>query len=90
MSDWGACASNPQVRELLDAGIYDVAQLASGGWLDGLKYEDELIDDLKKRTAPDDKPEKPLRKVPYGCFHWSGSSRSAMYMRDGMLVCCGL
>jgi hypothetical protein len=31
--------------------------------LSGLKYEDELIDDLKKRSAPDDKPEKPLRRV---------------------------
>jgi len=29
----------------------------------GLKYEDELLEDIKQRTAPDDKPEKPLRKV---------------------------
>jgi len=29
----------------------------------GLKYEDEVIDELKQLTAPDAKPEKPLKKV---------------------------
>ncbi|KAF5837148.1 protease IV with duplicated peptidase family U7 domain-containing protein [Dunaliella salina] len=55
------------VKNLLDAGIYDAKQLEEGGWLDGLKYEDEILEDLKKRTSPnsgqDPKPEKPLRKV---------------------------
>jgi len=68
-ADWVATVaaargkSEQEVRDLLDAGVYDTAQLAQGGWLDGLKYEDELIDDLKQRTAPGDKPEKPLRRV---------------------------
>ncbi|KAJ9527550.1 hypothetical protein QJQ45_025827, partial [Haematococcus lacustris] len=31
-----------------------------------MKYEDELIEDLKQRTTPDAKPEKPLRKVSRG------------------------
>eukprot|EP00967_Tisochrysis_lutea_P145760 scaffold274075_cov19-Tisochrysis_lutea.AAC.1 len=39
----------------------------------GLKYEDEILEDLKKRTAPnsgqDAKPEKPLRKVCWA--NWS-------------------
>jgi hypothetical protein len=29
----------------------------------GLKYEDELMDELKQLTDPNGKPEKPLRKV---------------------------
>ena len=33
----------------------------------GLKYEDEIIEDLKKRTAPDAKSEKPLKKVREEC-----------------------
>lgn len=32
---------------MLNKGIFDVAELVAGGWLTGLKYEDEVIDDLK-------------------------------------------
>ncbi len=34
----------------------------------GLKYEDEVIDDIKKRTGvPEDKLDKPLKKVRITC-----------------------
>ncbi len=52
-----------EVKDLLEAGVYDNTQLLAGGWLDGLKYEDEVIEDLKKRTAPGSPLDKPLRKV---------------------------
>lgn len=39
------------VAALLDRGVYDNEVFAAEGWVDGLKYEDEIIDDLKKRTG---------------------------------------
>lgn len=41
----------------------------------GLKYEDELLEDIKQRTAPNDKPEKPLRKVGGGGGGLEGCDR---------------
>ena len=29
-----------------------------GGWVTALKYEDQVIDDLKERTSPGAKPEE--------------------------------
>ncbi|KAK9824686.1 hypothetical protein WJX72_012391 [[Myrmecia] bisecta] len=49
-----------EVEELLDAGLYDMEKVAAGGWLTGLRYEDEILEDLKKRTGG--KPDK-LRGV---------------------------
>lgn len=40
-----------QVEELLERGVYDMKELAEGGWLTALRYEDEVIADLKKRTG---------------------------------------
>lgn len=31
--------------------MYDNEVFAAEGWVDGLKYEDEITDDLKKRTG---------------------------------------
>lgn len=51
---------------MLNAGYVDVADYANQGWLSGLKYEDEILDDLIKRT---DSEEDKLKKV-----HRSASS----------------
>ena len=40
-----------QVEEMLNAGIFDMQQYADEGWVTGLKYEDEVREDLKKRTG---------------------------------------
>ena len=40
-----------QVEQLLERGVYDMKELAEGGWLTALRYEDEVIADLKKRTG---------------------------------------
>jgi protease-4 len=39
------------VRALLDEGVFEAERLLAGGWIDGLLYEDELIDVLKRRSA---------------------------------------
>jgi len=40
-----------EVAALLDRGVYDNDVLAAEGWVTALKYEDEITDDLKKRTG---------------------------------------
>lgn len=45
---------------MLDAGYVHVSEYASSGWLTGLKYEDEIIQDLEKRT---DSKEGKLKEV---------------------------
>ena len=52
----GRCSTLLQVQDMLDAGFVDVTEYAEQGWLTGLKYEDEIITDLEKRT--DSKPGK--------------------------------
>lgn len=45
---------------MLDDGIFDMQKYVDGGWVTGLKYDDEILEDLKKRTGG--KPDK-LRSV---------------------------
>ena len=54
------CLQMPQVEEMLDAGYFDMKDYLEGGWVTGLRYESEVIDDLKQRTGSLDKP---LKKV---------------------------
>lgn len=35
----------------MNEGIFDMQKYVDGGWVTGLKYEDEVMDDLKKRTG---------------------------------------
>ena len=61
----GTCFTLLQVQDMLDAGFVDVTEYAEQGWLTGLKYEDEIITDLEKRT--DSKPGKlkSVRATPF-------------------------
>lgn len=43
------CAA--QVVAMLDAGLYDMRAFKEGGWLDDLKYEDEINEELKPKTG---------------------------------------
>jgi hypothetical protein len=36
-----------QVAEMLDCAFYDQSKFLEGGWVDGLKYEDEILDLLQ-------------------------------------------
>ena len=40
-----------QVEAMLNEGIFDMQMYVDGGWVTGVKYEDEVMDDLKKRTG---------------------------------------
>ena len=61
---------HPQLHanQLLTSLEYELvhSQLHANLLLTGLKYEDEVMDDLKQRTAPSQEPQqlaKPLKKV---------------------------
>lgn len=40
-----------QVKAMVDEGIFDMQKYVDGGWITALKYDDEVLEDLKKRTA---------------------------------------
>lgn len=40
-----------QVAEMLDQAFYDQSKFLEGGWVDGLKYEDEILDLLQVRLC---------------------------------------
>jgi hypothetical protein len=39
-----------EVVAMLEEGIFDMQRLLEGGWVSSLKYEDEVIEDLKAKT----------------------------------------
>ena len=41
---------------MLNRGIFRMEEYVEGGWLSGLRYEDEVLKDLEKRT--DSKPDE--------------------------------
>lgn len=45
-----------QVAEVMDRGYYDNQYFLDGGWVDGLKYEDEVLDLLNVRLHPHPPP----------------------------------
>lgn len=51
---------------MLEEGIFDMKRFAEGGWVTALKYEDEIIDDLKVRTAGDGEKEKEKVRQEHG------------------------
>lgn len=40
-----------EVKALLDQGVFDMQQLADGGWVTALKYEDEILEELQALTG---------------------------------------
>ena len=69
------------VRAMLDAGTFDMRDFEAGGWVDGCKYADQVVDDLLARTGrPPRDPDtgalsEPLRVV--GLKRYSRVSPSA-------------
>ncbi|KAI8476080.1 MAG: peptidase family S49-domain-containing protein [Monoraphidium minutum] len=83
--------SEAEVVALLDQGVYDMKLLAEGGWIDGLRYEDEIIADLKKRTGgkEDEVTKVGLRKyasVRRGTFGLDGKKRIAVLRTNGAIL----
>jgi hypothetical protein len=68
------------VKEMLDAGYYDMEKLAAGGWLTALKYADELEEDLKKRTGGDDDE---FASVPLRRYQKGACAATLVYSADG-------
>lgn len=80
-----------QVEEMLNAGIFDMQQYADDGWVTGLKYEDEVREDLKKRTGG--KKDKlrsvglgKYNKVSPGAFGLKGKKTIAVVRSAGAIV----
>ncbi|KAK9813790.1 hypothetical protein WJX73_010027 [Symbiochloris irregularis] len=53
--------SEQEVKDMVDSCYFKMEDYLKGGWLTGLRYESEVLADLKKRT--DGKEDKPLKKV---------------------------
>ncbi len=66
------------VEELLNAGVFEMEKLQQGGWVDGLKYADEVDDIVKERTGG---KEDELRFVPFTKYKKVG--RSAFNLDGG-------
>ncbi|KAK9846465.1 hypothetical protein WJX81_004557 [Elliptochloris bilobata] len=80
-----------EVEELLERGVYDMRELADGGWVTALRYEDEVIADLKKRTGgKDDKVRavglKKYSSVSPSAFGLVGRKRIAVIRSAGAIV----
>ena len=70
-----------EVEELLDSGVYDMERFLEGGWVDGLKYEDEVNDLIKERTGGKDDE---IRVV--GLKKYSKVGRSAFNLDGGKII----
>jgi len=73
-----------EVEELIDQGHYDNQKFLDGGWVDGLKYEDEVLDSLYARTDTDKVAGLPGDKLKtVSLKQYSRVSRSAFGLGGG-------
>ena len=70
-----------EVEQLLNSGIYDMAELEKGGWVDKLAYADEVDSIIKARTGGKDDE---LRFVPFTRYKKVG--RSAFNLDGGKTI----
>lgn len=70
-----------EVQELLDSGMYKMEDFLSGGWVDGLMYEDQVNDLVKERTGG---KEDELRAV--GLSRYAKVGRSAFNLDGGKTI----
>lgn len=80
-----------EVKEMLEAGIYDMQQLKDGGWVTDLKYQDEILRDLEGRTGgkKDQVRKVGLKKyasVSPGAFGLKGKKVVAVLRASGAIV----
>ena len=50
-SELVSCYPFQELSALLEEGVYDMERFLEGGWVTGLKYEDEVLADLKLRIG---------------------------------------
>eukprot|EP00775_Hariotina_reticulata_P006975 gene6975-7190_t len=80
-----------EVAALLDRGVYDNDVFAKEGWVTGLKYEDEIIEDLKKKTGGKDDGVRKVGLSRYGrvsrsAFGLNGKKRIAVLRTAGAIL----
>ena len=66
---------------MLNEGIFDMQKFVDGGWVTALKYEEEVNEDLKKRTGG---KKTKLRSVSMLMHNMGPANQSA-----ALLMCCG-
>eukprot|EP00798_Chlamydomonas_sp_ICE-L_P004080 gene4080-14177_t len=80
-----------EVLAMMEEGIFDMQKFMDGGWLTGLRYEDEVIDDMKKRTGgKDDEVRsvglKKYSKVSPTVFGLAGKKKIVVLRTSGAIV----
>lgn len=80
-----------EVEAMLNEGIFDMQKFVDGGWITALKYEDEVMDDLKTRTGgKKDKLRsvslKKYSKTSLSAFGLTGRKTIAIVRSSGAIV----
>eukprot|EP00798_Chlamydomonas_sp_ICE-L_P012519 gene12519-15735_t len=80
-----------EVWAMMDEGIIEMSRFLKEGWLTGLKYEDEVLEDMKGRTGgkKDEVRSVTLRKysaVPSSLLKMGGKQRIAVLRTAGMII----
>jgi hypothetical protein len=91
--DRAVCLSDAQAEALVNEGVYRMQRFVDGGWVTGLRYEDEVMEDLKGRTGgkEDEVAEVDLKKyasVSPAAFGLTGSKRIAVVRTSGAGSVC--
>ncbi|BDA50409.1 Protease 4 [Coccomyxa sp. Obi] len=80
-----------EAEAMLDEAIYKMERYVEGGWLTGLKYEDEILKDLEKRTESEPNKLKTVGLKKYAsvsptAFGIVGRKRLAVIRAAGPIV----
>jgi protease IV len=82
------------VENLLNSGIFEMEKLLQGGWVDGLKYADEVDDIVKERTGGKEDelrfvPFKKYKKVGRSAFNLDGGKKAIAIVRTSGAITGG-
>ncbi len=82
------------VENLINAGVFEMEKLQQGGWVDGLKYADEVDDIIKERTGGKEDelrfvPFKRYKKVGRSAFNLDGGKKAIAVVRTSGAITGG-
>jgi len=82
------------VENLLNSGVFEMEKLQQGGWIDGLKYADEVDDMIKERTGGKEDelrfvPFKKYKKVGRSAFNLEGGKKAIAIIRTSGAITSG-
>lgn len=83
-----------EVENLLNSGVFEMEKLQQGGWVDGLKYADEVDDIIKERTGGKEDelrfvPFKKYKKVGRSAFNLDGGKKGIAIVRTSGAITGG-